>query len=67
SNGVAVDTFKLSAAVDGFVNVSLGCVAAKTTVGTTAFYPTPTDLTSDTPIHGLQIAAADLKLGLTGA
>lgn len=67
SNGVVCDSFKISGGVDGFVMTDLQCVAAKTTNGTSALYTSPTDLTSDTPIHGLQIASTDLKLGAFGS
>jgi len=67
SNGVACDSFKLSGGVDNFVMTDLQCIAAKTTNTTSALFSSPTDLTSDTPIHGLQVASADLKLGAAGS
>lgn len=67
SNGVVCDSLKISGGVDNFVMTDLQCVAAKTTNSGTAFFSSPTDLTSDTPIHGLQIASADLKLGAFGS
>jgi len=63
--GCVVDSFKISGKQDGFLQFDLGWVGAEavTALADTSAFTTPDDWTDELQFEGMQLAAADVKLG----